>query len=158
MDYQNLAQKFSLEGQTAVITGGARGIGKGLAMALAKAGANIVVVDLLEEEAKKTAALLASTAGIKAYSFIADLSRPHLIKDYVRGILGTCGRWACVRRGGHWWAAAGPTAGATAHPPPSGGRRYVRGNRAWFSPAPVFQGPQAIASGYRSVGSAGGPP
>ena len=92
MDYQNLAQKFSLEGQTAVITGGARGIGRGLAMALAKAGANIVVVDLLEEEAKKTAALLVSTAGIKAYPYIADLSQPHLIKDYVKGILGKCGR------------------------------------------------------------------
>jgi len=92
MDYQNLAKKFSLEGQTAVITGGARGIGMGLAMALAKAGANIVVVDLLEEEGKKTAALLASTAGIKAYPYIADLSRPHLIKDYVRGILGECGK------------------------------------------------------------------
>jgi NAD(P)-dependent dehydrogenase (short-subunit alcohol dehydrogenase family) len=89
---QDLVKKFSLEGQTAVITGGARGIGRGLAMALAKAGANIVVVDLLEEDAKKTAALLVSTTGIKAYPHIADLSKPHMIKDHVKAVLGKCGR------------------------------------------------------------------
>jgi 2-dehydro-3-deoxy-D-gluconate 5-dehydrogenase len=92
MDYQDLVKKFSLEGQTAVITGGARGIGRGLAMALAKAGANIVLVDLLEEEAKKTAALLISTAGIKAYPYVADLSKPQMIKDHVKGMLAECGR------------------------------------------------------------------
>ncbi len=92
MDYQSLAKRFSLEGQTAVVTGSARGIGKGLAMALASAGANIVVVDLLEEDAKKTAALLGATAGVKAYPYIADLSRSHLIKKYVSDILGECGK------------------------------------------------------------------
>jgi NAD(P)-dependent dehydrogenase (short-subunit alcohol dehydrogenase family) len=92
MDYRDLARRFSLEGQTAVITGGARGIGKGLAMALARAGANIVVMDLLEEEAQKTAALLVSTAGVKAYPHVADLSRPHLIKEHVEAILRECGR------------------------------------------------------------------
>ena len=92
MDYQDLVKRFSLEGQTAVITGAGRGIGRGLAMALAKAGANIVVVDIIEENAKNTAALLVSKTGIKVYSYVADLRNPHKVKDYVKDILGECGK------------------------------------------------------------------
>ncbi len=91
MDYKDLARKFSLEGQTALITGAGRGIGRGLAMALAKAGANIVVVDIVEENAEKTAELLGAM-GVKAYPYVADLSKPHRIKDYVKEILKSCGR------------------------------------------------------------------
>jgi len=91
MDYQDLVKRFSLEGQTAVITGAGRGIGRGLAMALAKAGANIVVVDIIEENAKNTAALLVSKTGIKAYPYVADLRNPHRVKNYVKDILGECG-------------------------------------------------------------------
>lgn len=91
MDYKDLARKFSLEGQTALITGAGRGIGKGLAMALARAGANIVVVDIVEENAEKTAELLGAM-GVKAYPYVADLSKPHRIKDYVKEILESCGR------------------------------------------------------------------
>jgi NAD(P)-dependent dehydrogenase (short-subunit alcohol dehydrogenase family) len=39
-----------LSGKTAIVTGGARGIGKAIALALSRAGANIVIADLLEKD------------------------------------------------------------------------------------------------------------
>ncbi len=37
---------FSLEGQTALVTGGTRGIGQAVAIALAEAGANLILVQV----------------------------------------------------------------------------------------------------------------
>lgn len=37
---------FSLEGQTALVTGGTRGIGQSMAVALAEAGADILLVQV----------------------------------------------------------------------------------------------------------------
>jgi 2-deoxy-D-gluconate 3-dehydrogenase len=39
-------QLFSLEGQTALVTGGTRGIGYAMAVALAEAGADILLVQV----------------------------------------------------------------------------------------------------------------
>jgi len=40
----SIQKLFSLEGQTAMVTGGSRGIGQAMAIALAEAGADILLV------------------------------------------------------------------------------------------------------------------
>ncbi len=55
----------NLAGKKALVTGGARGIGAAIAQALARAGASIMIADILEEPGKATAAEIAK-AGVKA--------------------------------------------------------------------------------------------
>lgn len=42
----SIQQLFSLEGQTALVTGGTRGIGQAMAIALAEAGADVLLVQV----------------------------------------------------------------------------------------------------------------
>jgi NAD(P)-dependent dehydrogenase (short-subunit alcohol dehydrogenase family) len=90
MNLDVIKEKFSLEGQTALITGSGRGIGRGLAIALAKAGADIVVVDIIEENVWETARSLGSTVGIKAHPYVADLSKIGMIPKYVEESVDKC--------------------------------------------------------------------
>ena len=43
-----------LKGKVAIVTGGARGIGKGIALRYVKEGANVVIADRKEKEANET--------------------------------------------------------------------------------------------------------
>ncbi len=43
-----------LEGKVGIITGGASGIGRGIALAMAKEGAHIAIVDINEEKGNQT--------------------------------------------------------------------------------------------------------
>jgi len=54
---------YELNGKVAIITGGSRGIGKGIATVMAKQGARIAIADLLKDEAEKTVAELKSNGG-----------------------------------------------------------------------------------------------
>ena len=46
--------EFSLHGKVAVVTGGARGLGREMMRALARVGADVVAVDLLEQQARES--------------------------------------------------------------------------------------------------------
>ncbi|MBY9077423.1 2-dehydro-3-deoxy-D-gluconate 5-dehydrogenase KduD [Paenibacillus sp. HN-1] len=65
-----MSSLFSLKGKTALVTGAAQGLGQGIALALAEAGADIVSVSLntSEETVKQAEAF-----GVKALSVEADL-------------------------------------------------------------------------------------
>lgn len=65
-----------LTGSTAVITGGARGIGNAIARALAEHGSSIGLIDILDET-PAAANELASTTGVFATGVIADVRDPH---------------------------------------------------------------------------------
>lgn len=46
-----LQSLFSLEGRKAVVTGGTRGIGQAMAIALAEAGADVVLIQVINSSA-----------------------------------------------------------------------------------------------------------
>src|ERR1700712_3191612 len=50
--------KFDLSGRRALVTGGARGLGAGMAQALADAGARVMIADVLKDVGEQTAVQL----------------------------------------------------------------------------------------------------
>ncbi|HEX3925811.1 MAG TPA: SDR family oxidoreductase [Streptosporangiaceae bacterium] len=64
---------FELAGKTAVVTGGGRGIGRGITLALAAAGANVVLAGRTAEPLE-SAAQQARALGVTAIPVVADIT------------------------------------------------------------------------------------
>lgn len=69
-----------MRGQTAIITGSSRGIGRTSAEELAKRGVNIVVVDLDETVAKNAAQEIRDKFGVETLGVKADVSKADDVK------------------------------------------------------------------------------
>ncbi len=65
---------MELKGKTAIVTGSARGIGAGIAVAFGREGANVVVNDLRQEACRETVDQIRSAGG-KAIGVAADVSK-----------------------------------------------------------------------------------
>lgn len=68
----NTTELFNLKGKTAIVTGGANGIGTAAALILAKHGANIAIGDFNLEVAEKTASEILKL-GVKAIAVSCDV-------------------------------------------------------------------------------------
>ncbi|MCB0801054.1 MAG: SDR family NAD(P)-dependent oxidoreductase, partial [Bacteroidales bacterium] len=63
-----------LEGKTAVITGGSRGIGKGIALRFASEGANIALTNIIDNEEFTDAVREIEALGVRAKGYVSDAS------------------------------------------------------------------------------------
>ena len=86
-----IIERMRLDGKTAFVTGGARGIGKSIATAIAEAGSNVAIIDLDIEEAKKTADEIAKL-GVKTIAIKADVTKEEDVDNMIKVILDTFGK------------------------------------------------------------------
>ncbi|KAL1953506.1 hypothetical protein VTO42DRAFT_2759 [Malbranchea cinnamomea] len=82
----SLPSLFSLSGKTALVTGGTRGIGKAMALALAEAGADIILVQR-DETNSATRDEIINTTGRKASIKVAELSDREAVKGLISSIV-----------------------------------------------------------------------
>lgn len=75
----------------AIVTGGARGIGRGCAVALAGKGFDLVLVDLLAEEMSQTAEALREN-GARVDTYQADVADFNAAREVARDVIDRLGR------------------------------------------------------------------
>lgn len=80
-----------LKDKTAIVTGAGQGIGKGVALRLAQAGANVVVAEYVPETAEAAAAEMRALGG-RALAYPIDLSQVGQIQPMVDRVVGEFGR------------------------------------------------------------------
>ena len=85
----------SLEGKTALVTGGGSGIGRAASLAYAKDGARVVVADVNVEGGEETVQLIKETGG-EAILVHADVSKPEDTQTMVAQAVETFGSLDCA--------------------------------------------------------------
>ncbi|OGS44996.1 MAG: 3-oxoacyl-[acyl-carrier-protein] reductase [Elusimicrobia bacterium RIFOXYD2_FULL_34_15] len=73
-----------LKDKVALITGGAQGIGRSIAEKLADEGAKIVIVDVMEEAAKKTAEEISKEKNVESLSLKIDVSSSQETEEMIK--------------------------------------------------------------------------
>jgi 2-dehydro-3-deoxy-D-gluconate 5-dehydrogenase len=80
---------FDLTGKIAMVTGSSTGLGQGMSLGLASAGADLVLVDRVESDETARAVMAMGRRGI---SLVADLSSMAELQKAVSDAIGTFGR------------------------------------------------------------------
>ena len=84
-----ILDKFKLDGKVAIVTGAARGLGQGMAIGLAEAGADVVLVDILDmSDSRRQIEKL----GRRCESVNADLSKKESVDQIINKTLETMGK------------------------------------------------------------------
>ncbi len=79
------------QGKTAIVTGGARGIGLEVARQLAAGGATVVLVDVLADALKAAADALAA-GGTRVLTYVVDVTNEEAVERMIDEVAEQCGR------------------------------------------------------------------
>jgi 2-hydroxycyclohexanecarboxyl-CoA dehydrogenase len=92
---------MTLTGTTALVTGGGRGIGRAIALALAKEGAQVAVLDILRDEAERVRGEI-EAQGVKALALVTDLTRRGEVERAVGTALAQWGQLDVLVNNAGW--------------------------------------------------------
>jgi NAD(P)-dependent dehydrogenase (short-subunit alcohol dehydrogenase family) len=88
----SVLDRFRLDGKVALVTGGARGLGRVIADALASAGADIAITARQAETAQGAAEVIATTSRRKAIGLAANVTQRSSVEAMVAHVLKTLGQ------------------------------------------------------------------
>ena len=89
---KNYLEVFSMKDRVSLVTGGGRGIGLGIAKALAGAGSDIVLAARTEAQLKDAADSIAEEYGRRVETLVVDLSRTDSIAEVIETTISRFGR------------------------------------------------------------------
>ncbi|AAD35526.1 short-chain dehydrogenase [Thermotoga maritima MSB8] len=81
-----MKEVFDLRGRVALVTGGSRGLGFGIAQGLAEAGCSVVVASRNLEEASEAAQKLTEKYGVETMAFRCDVSNYEEVKKLLEAV------------------------------------------------------------------------
>ena len=87
---KEIIELFDLTGKTAVVAGGAKGVGEGVTKRLAEAGANVVACDI-NKEGQDTVAKRLTDRGLNVTSVYCDLQKEEDCNNVIREAVKTYG-------------------------------------------------------------------
>ena len=81
-----------LEGKVAIITGGAKGIGKSISMCFAQQGATVLFTDMVEDDNFKNTENELRACGVQARGYVSDASNFDASQQFVDDVVKEFGR------------------------------------------------------------------
>jgi 2-hydroxycyclohexanecarboxyl-CoA dehydrogenase len=91
-----------MQGKVALVTGGARGIGRGIVTALAAAGASVAIADQRLDLAEQTASEVGKDSGAQVVAFKADVTDLTAVRQTTERVLQTFGHIDALINNAGW--------------------------------------------------------
>lgn len=87
-----ILDKFRLDGRVALVTGGNRGLGKQMSIALAEAGAQVALTSRKAEDAQAVATQIQEATGRTARGYACEITDPQQVENLARQVLSDFGQ------------------------------------------------------------------
>lgn len=87
-----MTETGALAGRVAIVTGGARNIGRAIVLALAEQGASVVVNARADAAAAESVAAEVEAAGGRGLAYVADVTDPEAVEGMARAAVETFGQ------------------------------------------------------------------